>query len=299
MTIDNRAPGVLIRTSFRRRRGFRRAVLAIALLLPSLVCAEGLWDKVKSGAEKSGTVLKEGAGKGLEAGGALTKRGLEAGKGAVEDTVGHFYRDGTPEEIRARVDRMAFDTLDRLFAEDPEAHLLFDSGYGYAVFEVRQVSLTVLAGYGYGVALSQDGSRRSYMKMASGGVEVAKGVGGFVSQWVVLFEDQAAFDAFITEGFDATAEASGTLGGERAELGTRYRKGVAFYRVTDGGLRLAASLSGTRFWSDDWLNGVAPAEVISGPDLGAPPIQPPPAMEEIPLESPPDQTGEAAPGDRD
>jgi hypothetical protein len=292
MKTHKQASGTLVCPKPRRRKGSGVAALLVALLFPSLVCAEGLWDKVKSGAEKSGTALKEGAGKGLEVGGALTKRGLEAGKGAVEETVGHFYRDGTPEEIRARVDRMAFDTLDRLFAEDPEAHLLFDSGHGYAVFEVRQVSLTVLAGYGYGVTMSQDGDRRIYMKMASGGVEVSKGAGGFVSQWVVLFEDQAAFDAFITEGFDASAEASGTLGSERAELGTRYRKGVAFYRVTDGGLRLAASLSGTRFWSDDALNMVAPAEVISGPDLGAPPIQPQPALEEVPVESPPDQRGE-------
>lgn len=290
MTIDNRSSGVLIHTQF-RRRSFWPAVLAFALLFPSLVGAEGLWDKVKSGAEKGGAVLKEGAGKGLELGGALTKRGLEAGKGAVDDTLGHFYRDGTPDEIRVQVDQMAIDTLDGLFAQDPEAHLLFDSGYGYAVFEVRQVSMTVLAGYGYGVAVSQDGSRHVYMKMASGGVEVSKGVGGFVSQWVVLFEDQAAFDSFVTEGFDASAEASGTLGGERAELGTRYRKGFAFYRVTEGGLRIAASLSGTRFWSDEALNS-APAEVLSGPDLGAPPIQPPPVMGESPVESPPDTMGE-------
>lgn len=298
MGTHDQAPRIRHCPKSRRRRVSGLAGLCIALLLPSQVYAEGLWDKVRSGAEKGGSVLKEGAGKGLEVGGALTKRGLEAGKGAVEETVGHFYRDGTPEEIRARVDRMAYGTLDGLFAQDPEAHLLFDSGHGYAVFEVRQVSMTVLAGYGYGVAVSRDGDRRIYMKMASGGVEVSKGVGGFVSQWVVLFEEQAAFDAFITEGFDASAEAGGTLGGERAELGTRYRKGVAFYRITEGGLRVAASLSGTRFWSDEALNA-APAEVISGPDLGAPRIQPPPAMEEIPLGSPPGEPGETFPGDGD
>lgn len=273
----------------RRRQFSLLAGLWVALLWPSLTGAEGLWDKVKSGAQMGGTVLKEGAGKGLGLGGELAKQGLEAGTGAVEDTVGHFYRDGTREEVRSRVDQMVFDTLDRLFADDPEAHLLFDSGYGYAVLEVRQVSMTVLAGYGYGVAVSQDGSRRSYMKMASGGVEISKGTGEFVSQWVVLLADQAAFDAFVSEGFDASAEASGTLGRERAELATRYRTGAAFYRVTEGGLRLAASLSGTRFWSDGWLNGVEPkpAEVISGPDLGAPSHQPIAPPGSAPGDSPP------------
>lgn len=241
----------------------------IALLLPSLVCAEGLWDKLSSGVEKGGSVLKQGAGKGLGLGGALTKHGLEAGKGALQDTVGHFYRDGTPQEIRTRVDQMAFDTLDRLFAQDPEAHLLFDRGHGYAVFEVRQLSLTLVAGYGYGVAVSQDGGRRIYMKMANGGLELGKSTGGLASQWVILFEDDSAFSAFVTEGFDASAEVTGELGDEGATLGTRYRQGVAFYRVTEWGLRLTASLSGTRFWPDDGLNAAeSPAEVVPGPDLG-------------------------------
>ena len=255
------------------------------LLSSSIATAEGLWDTMKSGAVKGGAILQDGAEKSLDLGGALTKRGYEVGKGAVEDTFEHFYRGGTPEEIRARVDRMAYDTLDRLFSQDPEAHLLFDSGYGYAVFEVRQVSMTVLAGYGYGVAQSNDDSRRIYMKMVSGGVEVSKGVGGFASQWVVLYEDQAAFDAFVTEGFDASAETSGTLGSERAELGARYRQGIAFYRVTEGGLRVAASLSGTKFWADDALNA-PPAEVLSGPDLAAPRARPgaqvPPQPEVLP-----------------
>jgi hypothetical protein len=232
--------------------------------------------------------VKSGAEKGLELGGAVTRRGLEAGKGAVDDTVNHFYREGTAEEVRARVDKMAYDTLDRLFSRDPETQLLFDAGVGYAVFEVRQLSMTVLAGYGYGVAVTNDGGQRIYMKMVSGGLELSKGLGGFVSQWVVLFEDQAAFDEFVTQGFDASAETSGTLGGERAELGTRYLKGASFYRVTEAGLKVAATLSGTRFWSDGWLNGVEgePAEVPSGPDMGPPVTGTPPTPGPVPVEPP-------------
>ena len=261
-----------------RKRALIHA-LALLLALPLGAPAEGLWDRVKEGAartyERSGELVKEGAAKG----GTLIKqgaeKGLEAGKQVVDDTADHFIRDGTPEEIRARVDKRAFDALDQLFSDDPEAQLLFDSGYGYAVFEVRQVSLTVTAGYGYGVAVSADGTRRIYMKMATGGVELSKGVGGFASQWVVLFEDEAAFSGFVEQGFDASAEATGMAGDEQIDLSARYREGVAFYRVTKGALRLAATLTGTRFWPDDSLNGTeaAPAEVISGPDLALPPPQ--------------------------
>jgi lipid-binding SYLF domain-containing protein len=234
------------------------SALPLLLALPHGTSAEGLWDRVKEGAartyERSGELVKEGADKGLEVGGELAEKGLQAGKEAVGDAAGHFYREGTSEDIRARVDKLAFDTLDRLFGDDPEAHLLFDSGYGYAVFEVRQVSLTVTAGYGYGVAVGADGSQRVYMKMATGGVGFSKGVGGFASEWVVLFEDEEAFRGFVEQGFDASAEATGLVGTEQAGLAARYRQGTAFYRVTKGGLMVAAAVTGTRFWPDPGLN---------------------------------------------
>jgi hypothetical protein len=267
-----------------------RPIYAAVLLLPALLAppawGEGLWDRVKEGTartlERSGELVREGAAKGralteqgIEAGGELAGKGLKAGSELAGDTMGHFYRDGTPAEIRARVDAMAADTLDRLFADDREALLLFDRGYGYGVFEVRQVSMTVLAGYGYGVAASNDGSRRLYMKMATGGVEIAKGIGGFASQWVVLFADRAAFDDFVTEGLDAGASAGGTLGRERAGVEARYRRGIALYRVTQGGLKLAASLSGTRFWPDSALNEPgAPVDALAI-DQGPAPVAEP------------------------
>lgn len=239
--------------------------LLLLPVLPRGAGAEGLWDRVKERAartyERGGDLVKEGADKGgalikkgVEVGGEVTEKGLEAGKQMVDDTANHFNREGTPEEIRARVDKMAFDTLDQLFSEDPEAQLLFDSGYGYAVFEVRQVSLTVTAGYGYGVAVSGDGTQRAYMKMVTGGLGFSKGVGGYASQWVILFEDEEAFRGFVEQGFDASAEATGLAATEQANLAARYRQGVAFYRVTKGGLLVAATVTGTRFWPDPELN---------------------------------------------
>lgn len=244
--------------------------LRIGLLVPALAAApwveaQGLWDQVKEGAtrtyERGGELVKEGAQtgrdwatKGLDVGKALTDKGVEVGKQSVEDTINHFDRKGTPEEIRAQIDQMAFDTLDRLFSDDPEAHLLFDTGFGYGVFDVRQVSFTVTAGYGYGVAVGADEAERIYMKVATGGLEVSAGVGGFVSQWVVLFEDESAFRRFVEQGYDASAEAVGLAGPEQADLSARYQEGVSFYRVTKAGLKLAATVSGTRFWPDAELN---------------------------------------------
>lgn len=251
-------------------------VAALLLWSAGAVRAQGLWDQVKDGAtgtyerghawvkegaERGGDLIGKGTRAGLEVGGAVVEKGVTAGRAAVDDLTEHFAREGTPEEIRERVDRMAVDTLDQLFDDDPEANLLFELGYGYAVFEIRQVSLTLTAGYGYGVAVAEDGFERTYMKAVTGGLELKKGIGGGLAErWVVLFDDEAVFRRFVDEGFEASAEAAATIGGERSGLHVRLREGVSFYRVTSGGLKVAALVSGTRFWSDAALNDLTEAD---------------------------------------
>lgn len=268
----------------RIRTILRRASATVLILLASAppVAAEGIWNRLKQGAadtvEKSGELISEGATKaqslteqGIEKGAELTEKGAEIGgkaiqggidygKEFVDDTAEHFNRDGTPEEIRAKVDQMAIDTLDQLFSKYPESQLLLTSGYGYAVFEVRQVSLAVTAGYGYGVAESNDGARHIYMKMVTGGLGISQGLGGFASRLVVLFSTPDAFDQFVEIGLDAGAQAEGMLGKERADLATHAQSDTTIYRVTDGGLKVAASLTGTRFWPDAALNETQPPQ---------------------------------------
>jgi hypothetical protein len=222
---------------------------------------------VKEGAEQAGSI----AGKGLDAAGAVVAPGLEYGKKLTKDTVDHFHRQGTPEEIRTRVDRMAADGLERLFEQDPDARDLVDRSYGYAVFEVRQASLAVTVGYGYGVAVAggvadAGETQRIYMKMLTGGLELSKGTEGLASEWVVLLEDEPSFRAFVEKGFDASAEAGGKAGAFKKGVATRFSKGMSVFRVDKGSLKLAASLTGTRFWPDSALNPPPPpAPVVELP----------------------------------
>ena len=272
------------------------ALTLVLTLAPGLAPAAGLWDRVKEGAAKSyergADLVNEGAEqagsiaiKGLDAAGAVVTPGLEYGKKLTKDAVDHFDRPGTPEEIRARVDRMAADSLERLFKQDPDARGLFDRSYGYAVFEVRQASLAVTAGYGYGVAVANGAAgagetQRIYMKMLTGGLELSKGTEGLASEWVVLLEDEPSFRAFVEKGFDASAEAGGKAGTFKKGVATRFRKDMSVFRVDKGGLKLAASLTGTRFWPDSALNPPPPpAPVVELP------AQTPAAAEPISAES--------------
>jgi len=84
-------------------------------------------------------------------------------------------------------------------------------------------------------------------------------MGGFASKLVALLADEEAFDSFVEIGLDAGAEATGMLGKERADLATRVQRDTTIYRITDGGLKVAASLTGTRFWPDGALNQPPPA----------------------------------------
>ncbi|MFZ1574614.1 MAG: hypothetical protein WAT36_05145 [Chromatiaceae bacterium] len=86
---------------------------------------------------------------------------------------------------------------------------------GYAVFDKREASFYVVAGYGRGVAVNAATGSRVYMKMATTGAGLSFGLGGFASQLVILFEDAPGFAAFVAEGLDAATEVGAMAGGEK------------------------------------------------------------------------------------
>lgn len=272
--------------SLRLRR--RRALVPLAGLwllavLPGPVGAEGLWDRVKEGAVKGGELIEQGVG----AAGSLAQAGKEAvGAGLLSgDTADPLFRQGTPAQIRARVDAVAAETLEQLRTQAPEVAPRLARGDAYAVFEIRQFALALAAGYGYGVAVGGQGAERIYMKAATAGLELSKGRGGIASRWVVLFADPAAFRSFVDEGFDAAAQADAEAGTLKAGKARRYRDGLTVYRVGAGGFKLAASVTGTRFWPDAELNPPAPPAPVEERALGRPPAAAPPpspAPERVP-----------------
>jgi len=85
-------------------------------VLPTGYPADGIWDRVEEGAartyDRSGALVREGVDLGAAAGEAVVGKGVEQGKSFAEDTASHFSRDGSPEEIQARVDAMAAKALE-------------------------------------------------------------------------------------------------------------------------------------------------------------------------------------------
>ena len=80
------------------------------------------------------------------------------------------------------------------------------------------------------VAVSRtEDARRIYMNMATGGVGMSLGLGGFETQVAILFKDVWDFDEFVAMGYDATAEAGSMFGDEKAEIGVRFVDGRAIF----------------------------------------------------------------------
>jgi lipid-binding SYLF domain-containing protein len=209
--------------------------------------------------------LKEGAAKAAKAVGDTTKGAVDAAgevaekaTGAVKETIDSTKEslsdEATPEATRAKLDAMAESTLKRLFVEEPGSRALFDRSAGYAVFDKREASFYVVAGYGRGVAVDAKTGARIYMKMATTGAGLSLGIGGFASQIVILFEDKAAFQTFIAKGLDAGAEVGTMVGEEKEQLALRFDDGKAVFVLTGKGWKVAAKLTGSRYWRDDELN---------------------------------------------
>jgi len=204
------------------------------------VNAEGFLDKVKIGAGKVGNVAK---------------KGVDAVGDAVESTSELVTDEETPEATRAKLDKMGNDVLARLLAENSEAAVAYENSAGYAAFDMRRISVFPLsAGYGRGVAVSAPDGARTYLQMGTGGVGAAFGIGGFETQFVIMFETPVDFERFVENGYDASADAGAMEGTERTTTEVKFTDGQSFFVLSKTGWRVNANASGTKYWKDGNLN---------------------------------------------
>lgn len=224
---------------------FRIIVLAIgAVFITQSVSAQTLLDKIAKGAEKGASAIGNTAQKAADTVG-----------DSIDSTVELASDEETPELTRERMDAMAEEVLTRLFDENPDAQELFEISAGYAVFDARRSTLfLVSAGFGRGVAVSKFTEERTYMTMGTGGVGLAFGLGGFERQIVMMFEDEIGFDSFVTQGYDATAEAGTMFGDDKADETLRFVDGRSIFVLTNKGWKVSATAAGTKYWADADLN---------------------------------------------
>ena len=165
--------------------------------------------------------------------------------------------DLTVEEKREAIVEMENETLERLYKESPATKGKIAKAVGYGTFSNANVNLIFAsAGSGYGSVVDKATGKRTYMKMALGGVGLGLGVKDY--RVVMIFTKREALDKFLESGWDASAHAdaaakAGDAGGEVSGEGD-IRSGVAVYSMTESGLALQATIAGQKYWKDDELN---------------------------------------------
>ena len=158
------------------------------------------------------------------------------------------------QSIRA----METETLQRLYREHPSTKKIIKKAAGYGVFANANVKLLIAsAGGGYGSVVDNSTGKRTYMKMASGGVGLGLGLKDF--RLVLIFRSKAVLRKFIESGWEFGAHAdaaakAGISGAEVSEEGS-ISSDIEAYSMTESGLMLQASVAGTKYWKDDSLNG--------------------------------------------
>ncbi|MBE0534869.1 MAG: hypothetical protein IH624_04305 [Phycisphaerae bacterium] len=160
-------------------------------------------------------------------------------------------------ERQASIRDMEARTLEKFYREDPWLRDKVTQSPGYGTFANANVNLVLAsAGGGYGVVVDNATGQRTYMRMALGGLGLGLGVKDY--RQIVVFKTREAMYRFTTSGWqfgghaDAAAKAGDTgaaVGGERD-----ISSDIDVYSLTETGLALQATLTGTKYWKDDSLN---------------------------------------------
>jgi len=174
--------------------------------------------------------------------------------------VGAFAADDEQknEEQRTQIRQMVQDTLTRLYKAEPSAQTAVKHAYGYAVFSNMGIKILLGgSGNGKGVAVDNKTKTETFMKM----LQIQAGLGFGVKKFrvVFVFDNQKVFNDFVNSGWqfggqaDAAAKTSPEKGGSMQGAAS-VSDGVWMYQLTDKGLAVEITATGTKYSKDDDLN---------------------------------------------
>ena len=167
------------------------------------------------------------------------------------------FADDSIAERRAKDRQDAAATLEQLYSIQPSARRAIEKSYGHAVFTTFGMKILFAGGgSGSGLAVSREGRKEIFMKMAQ--VQAGLGFGIKETQLIFVFLNRAAFDQFVNSGWEfgaqATAAATDGRSGMAYQGAASVAPGVWMYQLTDKGLAAEITAKGTKYYRDDELN---------------------------------------------
>ena len=164
-------------------------------------------------------------------------------------TASSVFAKKSPEQVRAKLDEMSVQVLDRMYQKYPSSKEAVENAYAYCTISASAVKWGFYGDdHGRGVAVNKQTDERIYMKMK----EMSLGVNFGAKEYDLLFviQDQKAWERFISGsikfGSEASAQASdGVSGGSFADAKV-IAKGVWVYQLDKKGLAVELSFKGMR-----------------------------------------------------
>lgn len=149
------------------------------------------------------------------------------------------------------------ETLKMLYKAYPNSESAIKKAYGYATFSNIGVNVIFFSAEGgSGIAVNNKTNKKTYMKMASGGVGIGLGVKDFRA--IFIFDNKEVLESFVNSGWEANAQADAAAKsdnkGDSAEGAVTVQPGIKLYKLTKNGLALQATIQGTKYWKDGDLN---------------------------------------------
>ncbi|MDD5634727.1 MAG: hypothetical protein PHW46_05590 [Candidatus Omnitrophica bacterium] len=165
----------------------------------------------------------------------------------------------TAEEWRAYLKFRRDEVLRELYKARPGAKAEIAHAKGYAVFTSLNVNVFLASVSGGRGVLHENGlfGRDTFMCMGQAGVGLGLGVKDFRA--VFIFNDRSVMEKFLKEGWQFGAEADAAAKGGGAGAATsgaiEIAPGLRAYQLTENGLALQATVKGTKYWRDAFVNG--------------------------------------------
>ena len=155
----------------------------------------------------------------------------------------------TPDELRAKLDKMSVEVLNKMYAKYPDAKSAVKNSYAYCTISSSSVKLGFWGtDRGRGVAINNVTGKRVYVTMN----EVTIGINIGAKEYDLLFiiTNEAAWNRFISGnikfGTEVTAAATDGVSGDAYAHADHIADGVFVYQVDKKGLALELTFKGAK-----------------------------------------------------
>lgn len=163
----------------------------------------------------------------------------------------------SPEETRAKLDKMSVEVLEKMYAKFPESENAVKNSYAYCTISCSSVNWGFWGSdRGRGIAYCKELDKKIYMKMREGKLGLTFGAKEY--DLLFIIQNQTAWERFISGnikfGTEVSAQMSdGVSGGAFADA-TIVANGVWVYQLDKKGLAFELSLKGARITPFRTLN---------------------------------------------